>query len=115
MVEPQAKVCGSTSVLCSLFPFLKVSLLSLTSVNCACSSAFRDIERAVRNTATIHADNHLSDEARIMKWSLGHRGFAESHREVSTRRDSRTQTGEHYRSPVAPVNVNGFAYVGTGK
>src|SRR3954463_567697 len=101
MEEPQAKVCGSTSVLCPLSPFLKVSLLSLASVNCACSSAFRDMERAVRNTATIQADNHLSDEARIMKSSLGHRG--------SPRATGKCQRGGIVeRSPVAPVNVTGF-------
>src|SRR3954452_10514026 len=100
MVEPQAKVCGSTSVLCSLSPFLKVSLLSLTSVDCACSSAFRGMERAVRNTATAHADNHLNDEARIMKWSLGYGGSPRATGKCQ-RADSRTQTREHYRSPGA--------------
>src|ERR1051326_8223419 len=102
MVEPEANVCGSTSVLCSLSPFLKVSLLSLTSVNCACSSAFRDMERAVRNTATLHADIHLSDETRIMETVPPDRSrCAASHREVSTRADSGTETREHYRSPDA--------------
>src|SRR4051794_29508134 len=100
MVEPQAKVCGSTSVLCSLSPFLKVSLLSLASVNCACSSAFRGMAGAVRNTATAHAGNHLNDEARVMKGPpLGHRGSPRATRKCQRGRIVETQTGKHYCSP----------------
>src|SRR4029079_9112695 len=98
MVEPQAKVCGSTSVLCSLFPFLKVSLLTRTRLNCACSSALRDTERGVRNTAPIHAGNHVSEEARIMKWSLGHRGSPRATGKGERGGTGERKTGEHYRS-----------------